>query len=93
MDRGRGRGRGGRGGNRFQVYDRPPSKGSFYPEPFDPYRSRMMAAYDRFRYHDAYDRPFPPMPPAGYDDPYTDFYRRSPPRDPYYDYYERKRQV
>jgi len=101
VDRG-GRGRGGRGGNRFQVYDRPPSRGDYYAEPpYDPYqRSRMMAAaaYDRYRYQDAYDRPFPPMPPRGYDDPYArssaaDYYRRSPPRDPYYDYYEQRRSM
>merc|ERR1719483_1544061 len=67
----------------------------FY-EDFDYFqRSRMMAAYDRFRSFDPYERrPLPPMPPPGRD-PYArpgpDYYnRRSPPRDPYYDYYERR---
>lgn len=87
--------RGGRGDGRpFGPYGRPPPR-DFY-EDFDYFqRSRMMAAYDRFRSFDPYERrPLPPMPPPGRD-PYArpgpDYYnRRSPPRDPYYDYYERR---
>jgi len=86
---------GGRGGGRFGAYDRPPQRDPYYPDPYDYYRSRMLA-YDRYRY-DPYERRLPPVPPRDpYRDPYRpapDYYRpRTPPggRDPYYDYYERR---
>ncbi|XP_012941017.1 RNA-binding protein lark isoform X2 [Aplysia californica] len=99
-DSSRGRGMGMRGGGgRFRVYDRPPPREAYYPDPYDYYaRSRMYppsSSYDRYRY-DPYERRLPPVPPPRdpYRDPYArpspEYYRRSPPRDPYYDYYERR---
>ncbi|GFR88282.1 RNA-binding protein 4 [Elysia marginata] len=92
--------RGGRGGDRFNPYDRDP----YYPPPPDPYdyyaRARALPLHPYDRYRMEYERRLAALAPlprdslyGDYSDrPSPDYYRRpSPPRDPYYDFYERRR--